>query len=171
MPNLEGIAAEGRSSQRGHMRGLESMLLVAMLLFFLAFTACRSHRQHVETFAMKQRQEQQLLYRDTLWSQLSLYLENLTWEWPTDSVVGKPQTFFCLKADKAEANFRQQIQTEVQVRERWEDTIGVDRESRVVTEPSQRVRSGRQRWRWMLLILGVVIIAGSIVYKKCFGRP
>ena len=147
------------------------MHLVAVLLMLLIFTACRSHRQHAETFAMRQRQEQQLFYRDTLWSQLSLYLENLTWEWPTDSVVGKPQTFFCLKADKAEANFIQQTKSEVQVMERKEDTIGFDRESRVVTEPSQRVRSGRQRWRWVLLILGVVIIAGAIVYKKCFGRP
>lgn len=145
------------------------MPLVAM--FLLAFTACRSHRQHVETFAMKQRHEQQLLYRDTLWSQLSLYLENLTWEWPTDSVVGKPQTFFRLKADKAEANFRQQSQSEMQVMKRKEDTIGVNRESRVVNEPSQQVRTGRQRWRWMLLLLGLIFIAGAIVYKKCFGRP
>lgn len=171
MPNLEGVAAEGRSSQRKHVRGLGSMPLVAILLLFLTFTACRSHRQHVETFAMKQRQEQQLLYRDTLWSQLSLYLENLTWEWPTDSVVGKPQTFFRLKADKAEANFRQQSQSEMQVMEREEDSMRVDRQSRVVTEPSQRVRSGRQRWRWLLLILGFIFIAGAIAYKKCFGRP
>lgn len=171
MPNREGVAAEGRSSQRGHVRGLESMLLVAMLLLFLSFTACRSHRQHAEIFAMKQRQEQQIFYRDTLWSQLSLYLENLTWEWPTDSVVGKPQTFFRLKADKAEASFKQQSQSEMQVMEKEEDTIGVDRESRVVNEPLQQVQSGWQRWRWVLLILGVVIIAGAIVYKKCFGRP
>ena len=171
MPNLEGIAAEGRSSQRGHVRGLGSMPLVAMLLLFLTFTACRSHRQHAETFAMKQRQEQQLLYRDTLWSQFSLYLENLTWEWPTDSVVGKPQTFFRLKADKAEANFRQQSQSEMQVLEREEDSMRVDRQSRVVNEPSQQVRSVRQRWRWMLLLLGLALIAGVIVYKKCFGRP
>ena len=171
MPNLEDIAAEDRSSQRGHVRGLGSMPLVAMLLLFLTFTACRSHRQHVETFAMKQRQEQQLLYRDTLWSQFSLYLENLTWEWPTDSVVGKPQTFFRLKADKAEANFRQQSQSEMQVLEREEDSMRVDRQSRVVNEPSQQVRTGRQRWRWMLLLLGLALIAGAIVYKKCFGRP
>jgi hypothetical protein len=171
MPNLEGVAAEGRSSQRGHVRGMGSMHLVAMLLMLLIFTACRSHRQHVETFAMKQRQEQQLLYRDTLWSQFSLYLENLTWEWPTDSVVGKPQTFFRLKADKAEANFRQQSQSEMQVMERKEDSMRVDRQSRVVNEPSQQVRTGRQRWRWMLLILGLIFIAGAIVYKKCFGRP
>lgn len=171
MPNLEGVAAEGRSSQREHVRGLESMLLVAMLLLFLSFTACRSHRQHAEIFAMKQRQEQQIFYRDTLWSQLSLYLENLTLEWPTDSVVGKPQTFFRLKADKAEASFKQQSQSEMQVMERKEDTIGVDRESRVVNEPSQQVRTGRQRWRWMLLLLGLIFIAGAIVYKKCFGRP
>ena len=169
MPSFEGIAVKGRSSWRRHVRGMGSMRLVAMLI--LIFTACRSHRQHVETFAMKQRQEQQLFYRDTLWSQLSIYLENLTWEWPTDSVVGKPQTFFRLKADKAEANFRQQSQSEMQVMERKEDTIGVDRESRVVNEPLQQVRTGRQRWRWVLLILGVVIIAGAIVYKKCFGRP
>lgn len=171
MPNLEGVAAEGRSSQRGHVRGMGSMHLVAMLLMLLIFTACRSHRQHVETFAMKQRQEQQLLYRDTLWSQFSLYLENLTWEWPTDSVVGKPQTFFRLKADKAEANFRQQSQSEMQVMEREEDSMRVDRQSRVVNEPSQQVRSVRQRWRWMLLLLGLALIAGAIVYKKCFGRP
>ena len=171
MPNLEGITAEGRSSQRKHVRGLGSMPLVAMLLLFLTFTACRSHRQHVETFAMKQRQEQQLLYRDTLWSQFSLYLENLIFEWPTDSVVGKPQTFFRLKADKAEANFRQQSQSEIQVMERKEDSMRVDRQSRVVNEPSQQVRTGRQRWRWMLLILGLIFIAGAIVYKKCFGRP
>ena len=171
MQNLESIAAEGMSFQRRHVRGMGSMLLVGMLLMLLVFTACRSHRQHAETFAMRQRQEQQLFYRDTLWSQLSLYLENLTLEWPTDSLIEKPQTFFRLKADKAEANFRQQTHSEMQVRERWEDTIGVDRESRVVTEPSQQVRSGWQKWRWLLLLLGVVIIAGAIVYKKCFGRP
>ena len=172
MSNREGIAAEGMSSRRRHVGGMGSMPLVAMfLMLLLPLTACRSHRQSTETFAIKQRHERRLLYRDTLWSQLNLHLENLTLEWPTDSVVGKPQTFFRLKADKAEANFRQQIQTEVQVRERWEDTIGVDRESRVVTEPSQQVRSGWQKWRWLLLLLGVVIIAGAIVYKKCFGRP
>ena len=147
------------------------MHIVAMLLMLLTFTACHSHRQSTETLAIKQRHEQRLLYRDTLWSQLNLYLENLTWEWPTDSVVGKPQTFFRLKADKAEANFRQQSQSEMQVMEREEDSMRVDRQSRVVNEPSQQVRTGRQRWRWMLLILGLIFIAGAIVYKKCFGRP
>lgn len=169
MPNREGIAAEDRSSQRRHVGGMGSMHLVAMLLMLLIFTACRSHRQSTETLVIKQRQEQQLLYRDTLWSQLNLHLENLTWEWPTDSVVGKPQTFFRLKADKAEANFRQQAQSEMQVMERKEDSMRVDRQSRVVNEPLQRVRSVRQRWRWMLLILGLIFIAGAIVYKKCFG--
>ena len=171
MQNLEGIAAEDRSSQRRHLGGMGSMPLVVMLLMLLTFTACHSHRQSTETLVIKQRQEQKLLYRDTLWSQLSLYLENLTWEWPTDSVVGKPQTFFRLKADKAEANFRQQSQSEMQVMEREEDSMRVDRQSRVVNEPSQQVRTGRQRWRWMLLLLGLVFIAGAIVYKKCFGRP
>ena len=170
MQNLEGIAVKGMSSQRRHVGGLGSMPLVAMFLMLLTFTACRSHRQHAETFAMRQRKEQQLFYRDTLWSQLSFYLENLTLEWPTDSVIEKPQTFFRLKADKAEANFRQQTKSEVQVMEGWEDTIGVDRESRVVIEPSQKVRSVRQRWRWVLLLLGLALIAGAIVYKKCFGR-
>ena len=169
MPSFEGIAVKGMSSWRRHVRGLGSMPLMVMFLFI--FTGCRSHRQSTETLVIKQRQEQQLLYRDTLWSQLSIYLENLTLEWPTDSVIGKPQTFFRLKADKAEASFKQQSQSEMQVMEREKDTIGVDRESRVVTEPLQRVRSGRQRWRWMLLILGVIIIAGAIAYKKCFGRP
>ena len=171
MPNLEGVAAEGRSSQRGHVRGMGSMPLVVMLLMLLTFTACHSHRQSTETLAIKQRHERWLLYRDTLWSQLNLHLENLTLEWPTDSVVRKPQTFLRLKADKAEASFKQQSQSEMQVMERKEDTIGVDRESRVVNEPLQQVQSGRQRWRWVLLILGVVFIAGAIVYKKCFGRP
>lgn len=92
-------------------------------------------------------------------------------EWPTDSVVGKPKNFFRLKADKAEANFRQQAQSEMQVMEREEDSMRVDRQSRVVTEPSQQMRLVRQKWRWMLWLLGVVIIAGAIVYKKCFGRP
>ena len=169
MRSFEGIAVKGRSSWRRHVRGLCSMPLVVMLLMLLTFTACHSHRQSTETLVIKQRQEQQLLYRDTLWSQFSLYLENLTWEWPTDSVVGKPQTFFRLKAEKAEADFRQQSQSEMQVMERKEDTIGVDRESRVVNEPSQQVRSVRQRW--MLLLLGLIFIAGAIVYKKCFGRP
>ena len=169
MPNLEGIAAEGMSSQRRHVRGLESIHLMAMLLL-LTFTACRSHRQHAETFAMRQRQEQQLLYRDTIWSQLSLYLENLTLEWPTDSVVGKPQTFFRLKADRAKASLRRQTKSEVQVMERKEDSMRVDRQSKEVTEPVLQVRSGRQRWRWMLLVLGLALVAGAIVYKKCFGR-
>ena len=142
-----------------------------VVMFLVIFTGCRSHRQSTETLVIKQRQEQQLLYRDTLWSQLSLYLENLTWEWPTDSVVGKPQTFFRLKADKAEANFRQQSQSEMQVMERKEDSMRVDRQSRVVNEPLQRVRTCQQRWRWVLLILGLIFIAGAIVYKKCFGRP
>lgn len=167
MRSFEGIAVKGMSSQRRHVRGMGSMPLVVMFLF--VFIGCRSHRQSTETLVIKQRQEQQLLYRDTLWSQLSIYLENFTLEWPTDSVIEKPQTFFRLKADKAEASFKQQSQSEMQVMEREEDTIGVDRESRVVTEPLQQVRSGRQRWRWMLLILGVIIIAGAIAYKKCFG--
>lgn len=172
MPSREGIASEGMSSQRRHVRGLESVPLMAMLLMLLLpFTACRSHRQHVETLAMRQRKEQQLHYRDTIWSQLCFHLENLTLEWPTDSVVGKRQSFFRLKADKAEASFRKQSQSEMQVMEREEDTIGVDRESKVVTEPLQQVRSGRQKWRWMLLILGLALVAGAIVYKKCFGRP
>jgi hypothetical protein len=140
-------------------------------MFLFIFTGCRSHRQSTETLAIKQRHEQRLLYRDTLWSQLSIYLENLTLEWPTDSVVGKPQTFFRLKADKAEASFKQQSQSEMQVMEREEDSMRVDRQSRVVNEPSQQVQSVRQRWRWMLLILGLIFIAGAIVYKKCFGRP
>lgn len=172
MPSREGIASEDMSSQRRHVRGLESMPLVAMfLMLLLPLTACRSHRQHVETFAMKQRKEQRLHYRDTIWSQLCFHLENLTLEWPTDSVVGKPQSFFRLKADRAEASFRKQSQSEMQVMEREEDSMRVDRQSRVVTEPSQQMRLVRQKWRWMLWLLGVVIIAGAIVYKKCFGRP
>ena len=170
MPNLESVAVKGRSSQRRHVGSLGSMPIVAMLLMLLLpLTACRSHRQSTETLAIKQRHERRLLYRDTLWSQLNLHLENLTLEWPTDSVVGKPQTFFRLKADKAEAIFRQQ--SEMRVMEMEEDSMRVDGQSRVVSEPSLQVRSGRQRWRWVLLILGVVIIAGAIVYKKCFGRP
>ena len=116
MPNLEGIAVKGMSSQRRHVGDMESMPLVPMLLMLIMlFTACRSHRQHAETFAMRQRQEQQLLYRDTLWSQLSFYLENFTLEWLPDSQVGPQKTFVRLMAGEAEVSLRQQAKTDMQV--------------------------------------------------------
>lgn len=64
----------------GSMPSLAKLLLVLFLL-----TACQSHRQSTETITMLQRRQQQLLYRDTLWQQLSLQLDGLTLEWPPEA--------------------------------------------------------------------------------------
>ena len=146
------------------------------LLFFsiilVVLSACRSQRQSTETIAMAQRRQQQLLYRDTLWSQLSLHLENLTMEWLTDSLTVPPKTCFRLKADKAEASLQQQAKIEVQVTEQQEDTIKVDRLRTEATEPFIQEPSSHPTWRWRLLALGSILITGTllILYKKHYGR-
>ena len=165
---------EGMSSPRRHAGGLGSMpsKLLLFIIILVVLSACRSQRQSTETIAMAQRRQQQLLYRDTLWSQLSLLLENLTMEWLTDSLTVPPKTCFRLKADKAEASLRQQAQTEVQVTEIQEDTIKVDRLRTEATEPFIQEPSSHPTWRWRLLALGSILITGTllILYKKHYGR-
>ena len=146
--------------------------LLLFIIILVVLSACRSQRQCTETIAMAQRRQQQLLYRDTLWSQLSLHLENLTMEWLTDSLTVPPKTCFRLKADKAEASLRQQAQTEVQVTEQQEDTIKVDRLRTEATEPFIQEHSPHPTLRWKLLALGSILITGTILilYKKHYGR-
>ena len=139
--------------------------LVSLLLLFL-LTACHSHRQSTDTIPMAQRRQQQLHYRDTLWSQLSLHLEHLTLEWTTDSMVVPPKPHLRLKADKAEVSLRQQTKTELQVRERQEDTARVERENHEDTEPTPRERAGPYGWLWLLLVLGIAFVAGAIMYRR-----
>ena len=167
MTGFEGFDAKGMSSLQGHAGSLGSMPFVAMLLILLfTLTACHSHRQSTETITMAQRRQQQLHYRDTLWSQLSLHLEHLTLEWPTDSMVVPPKTHLRLKADKAEVSVRQQAKTELQVRERQEDTARVERENHEDTEPTPRERAGPHGWQWLLLVLGLGLVAGAIMYRR-----
>ena len=142
-----------------------SMPSLAMLLLLL-LTTCHSHRQSTETLVMAQRHEQQIRYRDTLWSQLSLHLEHLTLEWPTDSIVVPTKVHLRLKADKAEVSMRQQAKTEVQVTERQEDTVRVDREHLEDVEPMPGGRAGPRRWWWLLLVLGLALVAGAIMYGR-----
>ena len=146
------------------------LLFFIIILVFLS--ACRSQRQSTETIAMAQRQERQLHYYDTLWSQLSLHLENITMEWLTDSLTVPPKTCFRLKADKAEASLQQQAKIEVQVTEQQEDTIKVDRLRTEATEPFIQEHSPHPTWRWKLLALGSILITGTllILYKKHYGR-
>ena len=167
MAVFEGFDAKGMLSLRGHAGSLGSMPFVAMLLILLfTLTACHSHRQSTETITMAQRRQQQLHYRDTLWSQLSLHLEHLTLEWPTDSMVVPPKTHLRLKADKAEVSVRQQTMTELQARERQEDTARVERENHEDTEPTPRERAGPHGWQWLLLVLGLGLVAGAIMYRR-----
>lgn len=163
MAGSEGLDAKDRSSLRGHAE----MPLVALLLILLfTLTACHSHRQSTETITMAQRRQQQLHYRDTLWSQLSLHLEHLTLEWTSDSMVVPAKTHLRLKADKAEVSMRQQTKTEVQVKEWQEDTTRVEKENHEDTEPTPRERARPYGWRWLLLALGLALVAGTMTYRR-----
>lgn len=119
-----------------------------------------------ETITMAQRRLQQLHYRDTFWSQLSLHLEHLTLEWTTDSMVVPAKTHLRFKADKAEVSMRQQTKTEIQVEEWQEDTTRVEKENHENTEPTPREWARPYGWRWLLLALGLMLVAGTMMYRR-----
>lgn len=184
MGRRKGIAAKGMSSLRGHVGGLGSMPLAAMLLLLLlllSLTACRSHRQSTETIAMAQRQERQLTFSDTLWQQLSIRFDDLVVEWLADSlpVEGSPPPTVRLKAARAEVSREERSSATLSVRVQHSDTVSQQQEEASVAGmavvESQAFQEGgapRQRlWLWLLPWLLLFLCAGFFLLKKRFGWP
>ena len=182
MLSLEGMAAEGMSSQRGRARGLGSMPLVAMLLLLLlSLSACRSHRQRVETLAVAQRQECQLTFSDTSWQQLSIRFDDLVVEWLADSlpVESSPSLTVRLKASHAEVSREERSATMLAALVQHSDTVSQLQEETSVAGMTAvecwACRGGeapRQRlWLWLLPWLVLFLCAGFFLLKKRFGWP
>ena len=180
MGRRKGIAAKGMSSLRGHVGGLGSMSLAAMLLL-LTITACRSHRQRVETLTVAQRQERQLTLSDTLWQQLSICFDDLVVEWLADSlpVEGSPQPKVRLKAARAEVSHEERSSATLAARVQHSDTVSQQQEEASVagmvaveSQACRGVGTPRQRlWLWLLPWLVLFVCAGFFLLKKRFGWP
>lgn len=180
----KGVAAKGMSSLRGHVGGLGSMPLAAMLLLLLlllSLTACRSHRQRVETLTVAQRQERQLTLSDTLWQQLSIRFDDLVVEWLADSLPaeGSPPSTVRLKAARAEVSHEERSSATLAARVQHSDTVSQQQEEASVAGmaavESQACRGAgtpRQRlWLWLLPWLLLFLCAGFFLLKKRFGWP
>ena len=158
------------------------MPLVAMLLMLLLLlTACRSHRQHVETLAVAQRQECQLMLSDTLWQQLSIRFDDLVVEWLADSlpVEGGLSPTVRLKAAHAEVRREERSATTLAALVQHSDTVSQQQEETSVagmavveSQACQGVGTPRQRrWLWLLPWLVLFLCAGFFLLKKRFGWP
>ena len=176
MRRRKGIAAKGMSSLRGHVGGLGSMPLVAILLILLlTLTACRSHRQRVETLAVAQRQERQLSLSDTLWQQLSVRFDDLVVEWWPDSLpaVQGPSATVRLKAAHAEVSREQQSATMLVAVAQCTDTVSQQREevetSSAVVDSDEGSR--HRLWLWLVPLLVLLLCAGLFLLKKRYGWP
>ena len=170
MVHHEGMAAEGMSSLQGHVGSMGSMPLVAILLvFFLTLSACRSHRQRIETIALSQRQSQQMLYHDTLWQSLSLQLEGVTMEWHPDSISPTPGTIVRATAERVELSTQRQARTEVQTMTQQHDTLTTN--SQWVEETPSYDRAYVARRVWGLVLLAMVIAAfGFYLLYRMWNR-
>ena len=184
MGRRKGIAAKGMSSLRGHVGGLGSMSLAAMLLLLLLLlplTACRSHRQRVETLTVAQRQERQLTLSDTLWQQLSIRFDDLVVDWLAYSlsVEGSPPPTVRLKAARAEVSREERSSATLAARVQHSDTVSQQQEEAsvdgMVAVESQACGGAgapRQRlWIWLLPWLVLFVCAGFFLLKKRFGWP
>ena len=158
------------------------MSLAAILLLLLfPLTACRSHRQRVETLTVAQRQERQLTLSDTLWQQLSIRFDDLVVEWLADSlpVEGSPQPTVRLKAARAEVSHEERSSATLAARVQHSDTVSQQQEEAsvdgmVAVEPQACRGAGtpRQRlWLWLLPWLLLFLCAGFFLLKKRFGWP
>jgi len=154
--------------------------VVGLLLLLLTLTACRSHRQRVETLAVAQRQERQLTLSDTLWQQLSIRFDDLVVEWWPDSLPADgPSATVRLKAAHAEVSREQQSATTLVAVAQCTDTVSQQQEEAsvagMVAVESQACRGAgtpRQRlWIWLLPWLLLFLCAGFFLLKKRFGWP
>ena len=157
---------------------LAAMLLLLLLL--LTLTACRSHRQRVETLAVAQRQERQLTLSDTLWQQLSIRFDDLVVEWWPDSLPADgPSATVRLKAAHAEVSHEERSSATLAARVQHSDTVSQQQEEASVAGmaavESQACRGAgtpRQRlWLWLLPWLLLFLCAGFFLLKKRFGWP
>ena len=158
------------------------MPLVAMLLLLLlVLTACRSHRQHVETLAVAQRQERQLTLSDTLWQQLSIRFDDLVVEWLADSlpVEGGPSLTVRFKASHAKVSREERSATTLAALVQHSDTVSQRQEEASLTgmaavesQACQGDGTPRQRlWLWLLPWLLLFLCTGFFLLKKRFGWP
>ena len=149
-----------------------------LLLLLLTLTACRSHRQRVETLAVAQRQERQLTLSDTLWQQLTLRFDDLVVEWWADSLPADqgPLPTVCLKAARAEVSREQQSATTLVAVAHRVDTMSQQREevetsSAVVDFAEGREGPRRRYWLWLVPLVVLLLCAGLFLMKKRYGWP
>ena len=152
-----------------------------LLLLLLPLTACRSHRQRVETLAVAQRQERQLTLSDTLWQQLSIRFDDLVVEWLADSlpVEGGPSLTVRLKASHAEVSREERSATTLAALVQHSDTVSQQQEETSVAGMAaagpwacRGVEAPRQRcWLWLLPWLLLFLCAGFFLLKKRCGWP
>ena len=189
MGRRKGIAAKGMSSPlkachpyAGLCGGMGSMPLAAILLLLLfPLTACRSHRQRVETLTVAQRQERQLTLSDTLWQQLSIRFDDLVVEWLADSLPaeGSPPPKVRLKAARAEVSHEERSSATLAALVQHYDTVSQQQEEASVAEmvavespACGGAGAPRQRlWSWLLPWLVLFVCAGFLLLKKRFGWP
>lgn len=160
---------------------LRMPLVVMLLMLLFPLTACRSHRQRVETLAVAQRQERQLTLSDTLWQHLSIRFDDLVVEWLADSppVEGDPPPTIRLKATHAEVSREEQSATTLAALVQHSDTVSQQQEETSVagmevieSQVCRGVGTPRQRlWLWLLPWLVLFLCAGFFLLKKRFGWP
>lgn len=185
LPPFKGVA-EGRGikdprSPKGQGASLCMPLVAMFLMLLFPLTACRSHRQRMETLSMAQRQERQLTFSDTLWQQLSICFDNLVVEWLADSlpVEGSPPLMVRLKAARAEVSHEERSSATLAALVQHSDTVSQQQEEASVAGmaavESQACRGDwtpRQRlWLWLLPWLILFLCAGFFLLKKRFGWP
>ena len=175
------IAGVDPRSPQGQGTRLRIPLVVMLLMFLLPLTACRSHRQRVDTLALAQRQECRLMLSDTLWQQLSIRFDDLVVEWLADSLPiegGSPPTVR-LKAAHAEVRREEWSATTRTALVRHSDTVSQQQKETSVagmavveSQACQGVGTPRQRlWLWLLPWLALFLCAGFFLLKKRFGWP
>ena len=143
-------------------------MVIFSLVLLLVLCTCRSKRYTTETLALSQHHLQKVLCHDTLWQTLSLHLEEVTLEWPTDSIATGQGAFFRVHAEQVELGAQCQSRTEVQMVTRYHDTVAARQESveGVPTKESSK-KAGRA---WLFLLLGTVVAIIGIGWRIGFRR-
>lgn len=148
---------ESTSSLRRQEGGWGSMLskAIGFLLLLSVFSACRSTRQQGECIHLAQRQQQQLLFHDTLWQILNLKLDNLVIEWETDTTRKRGKSVR-LTASQAEAGLQHHAVTLTEVTTSCDDTLAWKREETALQSVAAPEGKRSSYW-WLWLLVGVAV--------------
>ena len=166
---MVGCSFEGMSSLHGRCEGLGSMpSLVMLLLFLFLLTACHSHRQSTESLTMLQRRQQQLLYRDTLWRQLSLQLDGLTLEWSPEADNVPCCKGMRLTAQQGVMHLESQKKTERQTLVACTDTVSLANHSEqmAIVVSAQDGESRKGRYLVVGLVIGLLGMVLVVYWKR-----